>query len=88
MQVIALDSGTWRRWVKKYIEADISNRKERCSRMEFHLEEPQVRQIEELDVYACDMCDCLCSTYRGLMSHRRQAHRVESTLACRVGSNV
>eukprot|EP00971_Amphidinium_carterae_P337093 6473756-Amphidinium_carterae.1 len=87
MQIVALDKQKWRKHLKEYMEVDIRERRSRLMTAE---PPPEPQPVPEVlyEMYACDSCPRQCSTYRGLLSHRRQAHGQESALAMRVGSNV
>eukprot|EP00971_Amphidinium_carterae_P052869 1041193-Amphidinium_carterae.1 len=59
--------------------------RERQARMLVAEQPPEPQPVPEIlyEMYSCSSCSRQCSTYRGLLSHRRQAHRQESALAMR-----
>eukprot|EP00971_Amphidinium_carterae_P255875 5080416-Amphidinium_carterae.1 len=65
---------------------DVQQRHERQIALDVQ-DDPQPVPEILYDMYTCTTCQRQCSTYRGLLSHRRQAHDQESALAVRVGSN-
>eukprot|EP00971_Amphidinium_carterae_P322818 6416382-Amphidinium_carterae.1 len=73
------------------LDRDVRSRNERMSTQDICNQIPQVQNLAQ-EMYSCDQCLRQCSTYRGLFSHRRQAHHAahgtESALAPRVGTNV
>eukprot|EP00971_Amphidinium_carterae_P302712 6014985-Amphidinium_carterae.1 len=87
MQFVALNKGKWKNWLRQYRDGDVIRIQELIQMgqgAQDHLPPPIIPE----DWYKCNECDKSCGTYRGLLSHRRQAHRTESALAERVGSNV
>eukprot|EP00971_Amphidinium_carterae_P333030 6467509-Amphidinium_carterae.1 len=86
LQFVALDKPRWRQLLKKYMSNDVLRRHERLITLEVP-DDP--RPVPEIlyEMYTCTTCQKQCSTYRGLLSHRRQAHGQESALAVRVGTN-
>eukprot|EP00971_Amphidinium_carterae_P178333 3537853-Amphidinium_carterae.1 len=88
MQVIALDQPQWKRWIKRYVAEDVKARSVVIEKGQPQVEEAQVKKIvEEID-YQRHLCQKWFGTYRGLLSHRRQAHQADSSLARRVSANV
>eukprot|EP00971_Amphidinium_carterae_P161028 3193026-Amphidinium_carterae.3 len=84
MQVIALEPATWKRWIKVYLKNDVDSR--HTSMMQ---DPPEVHQIEVSeeafgDVFPCFFCGKEFNTFRGMISHRRQAHKSDSGLSARV----
>eukprot|EP00971_Amphidinium_carterae_P195783 3885151-Amphidinium_carterae.1 len=88
LQVIALDPAQWKRWIRDYVEADVTIRRERIQQGDFLLPEEQVQELRVTEKFECNVCGKTFNTYRGTLSHRRQARKFESTLATRVASNV
>eukprot|EP00971_Amphidinium_carterae_P043312 852259-Amphidinium_carterae.1 len=88
LQVIALDQPQWKRWVKSYGTADVKVRSINMQDRLFFVTAEQARELVEEATYQCHICQKFFGTYRGLLSHRRQAHQADSALARRVSSNV
>eukprot|EP00971_Amphidinium_carterae_P329059 6461322-Amphidinium_carterae.2 len=88
MQVIALDPPQWKRWIKRYVAEDVKARSVNVEAGQYQVREAQVKRIVEDTDYQCHICQKSFGTYRGLLSHRRQAHQADSSLARRVSTNV
>eukprot|EP00971_Amphidinium_carterae_P017468 344447-Amphidinium_carterae.1 len=89
MQYVALNKVQWKKWIKQYLDSDTKRMQEIYrTQSQFVDEVPPPPPVEVTEIYSCSHCERKCSTYRGLLSHRRQAHKVESALATRVATNV
>eukprot|EP00971_Amphidinium_carterae_P194331 3856022-Amphidinium_carterae.1 len=88
LQVVALDPAQWKRWIKGYIEVDKQERRRKLQEGIYVIPEQQAIDLVENSEYKCSTCEKVFGTYRGLLSHRRQSHKVESALATRVGSHA
>eukprot|EP00971_Amphidinium_carterae_P011494 226216-Amphidinium_carterae.1 len=89
LQMAALGKQQWRRWVKRYMEIDVHQREQRLRAQEYQPPPPQIEpQLLIEDGFRCNHCEKLFLTYRGMLSHRRQAHGEDSALAARVRDNV
>eukprot|EP00971_Amphidinium_carterae_P185622 3685632-Amphidinium_carterae.1 len=84
MQVIALDVATWKRWIKLYVKSDIDRR--HATMLQEPSEAQQIEITEEAfgGIFPCFFCGKEFSTFRGMISHRRQAHKSDSGLSARV----
>eukprot|EP00971_Amphidinium_carterae_P344896 6485558-Amphidinium_carterae.3 len=87
LQMVALDKESWRKYLKKYMNNDVQQRHDRQLALDIQEDAQPVPEILH-EMFTCTTCQKQCSTYRGLLSHRRQAHNQESALAVRVGSNI
>eukprot|EP00971_Amphidinium_carterae_P054153 1066378-Amphidinium_carterae.1 len=87
LNIVAFDKPAWKKWIKEYVANDVRDRQLQQPDVDLDVPEAQVQELVDITEYHCELCDRTCKTYRGLLSHRRQSHSIESRLATRVGTN-